>query len=158
MKVGIGAVLISPSGRIECFGFNVPEDLVDHWRTSCHKKTVINQAELWPAVLARSHWRNELRGQRLVHFIDNDAARDSLIKGYSPVIESGRLVGASWLLDAEFQVYSWFARVPSEANISDGPSRGEFKELVELGAVVVQCSMPKKWRPEHGECPLAGHI
>lgn len=107
--------------------------------------------------MARSHWAKELKGQRLVHFIDNDSARDSLIKGYSPVIESGRLVGASWLLDAELQIYSWFARVPSEANISDGPSRGSFEELISVGAIVVECHMPA-WRPEHGECPTAGHF
>ena len=41
------------------------------------------------------------------------------------------------LHEAELQLKSWFARVPSSSNISDGPSRHEDSMLRDRGALKV---------------------
>ena len=46
----------------------------------------------------------------------------------SPVLSSSKLVATSTTADARLGLYQWFARVPSQANLADGPSRLDFKE------------------------------
>ena len=152
MQLGCGAVLLSPGRRPEYFGFLAPQELVEHWRTACSKKTVINQAELWPALVARTTWPHLLRGKRLLHFIDNDGARDALIRGYSPVAESNMMVGATWLADTALGTFVWYTRVPSEANLSDGPSRLDFSAVEAMGYLKVEAVLPD-WQPTSDELP-----
>ena len=103
---------------------------------------LINQAELLPCLMARHTWPEVLRGARLISFVDNNACRDCLIRGYSPVLRSAVLVGRTWLADAQLGCSPWFTRVPSEANISDGPSRLDFMEVERLGYVWKQHVFP----------------
>ena len=37
---------------------------------------------------------DEFRGRRAIHFIDNTSALSGLIKGYSSVVDSGKIVTA----------------------------------------------------------------
>ena len=57
-------------------------------------------------------------------FVDNEAARCALVKGYSPVRSAAQLLGEAWLQLARSGAAAWFARVPSEGNPADAPSRG----------------------------------
>ena len=56
---------------------------------------LIAQAEPLPVLAAKQKWADLLSktgGRRVIHFVDNDAARFGLIKGYSPTRSS------AWLL------------------------------------------------------------
>ena len=75
----------------------VPEAIIQHWLGDGWTK-LINQAELLPAVVARLTW-HALRGRMILHFIDSEAAKGALIRGYSPVLASAMLLGGAWLLD-----------------------------------------------------------
>ena len=101
---------------------------------------VIYQRELLPCVLARRVWRKRVQGRRIIHFIDNNAARDALIKGYTSETAAAELVGEFWLEEARNASLSWFCRVPSASNPSDGPSRGDFSEVEALGSIRVAVS------------------
>ena len=70
--------------------------------------------------------------------MDNDAARYSLIKGYSPAGVSARLVARFWEQEATLESHCWIERVPSLSNIADGPSRLSFTEVVEMGGKVIE--------------------
>ena len=110
------------------FWHAVPDKVVEAW-TGGVKSQVIGQAEILPVVLARTTWPEYLNDAPNFTFVDNNSARYALISGYSPVLESARLVSESWKLDAKVSALSWFARVPSPSNIADGPSRLDFSEL-----------------------------
>ena len=96
------------------------------------KKQVVGRAELLPCVFARRLWSEKLQGRPVMHFIDNDAARFSLIKGTSPTQDSAWLTGEFWRREAKAQAFSWFERVPSPSNPADGPSR--LQAVSDLGA------------------------
>ena len=51
------------------------------------------------------------------------------MRGYGPILSSLRLVSTAWRLDARMGILSWYARVPTVANISDGPSRLNKEDL-----------------------------
>ena len=81
-------------------------------------------------VVARLAWAERLRGRRVLYFIDNDSARQALIKSYSPVLASLRIVLDCLKWDMDNQSNAWYARVPTASNIADGPSRMSSWEVV----------------------------
>ena len=74
-------------------------------------------------------------------------ARQSLIKGYSPVLTSCRILGEAAIADVDLQAFSWYARVPSPSNVLDPASRLDFERLriILPGAVQVEPVFPASW-------------
>ena len=60
------------------FGCHVPSIWVDRWRVT-GKEQVTCEAELLPVFVATATWPQKLCKRRDIRFIDNDAARFSLI-------------------------------------------------------------------------------
>ena len=92
------------------------------------------------------HVARTLPTRLVLSFLKNDAARDSLIKGYSAVRVSSTLIGMFWLLELETESLTWFSRVPSASNVADGPSRIDFSITAALGAEVHEPVLPPEWR------------
>jgi hypothetical protein len=63
------------------------------------------------------------RGKFVIHFGDNQAANSVAIKGASPAPDLNRLAHLHELCLAAADIRMWISWVPSEANISDDPSR-----------------------------------
>jgi len=129
--VSVGAVLMDPSRPDvgpKYFGTKVGGEVTRVWSLG-GKTQAIGQAEILPVLLAKTTWKSEFENRPCICFIDNDSARYSLIRGYSPVLDSSRMINESWLLDAELGVASWYARVPTCCNIADDPSRLDFRHL-----------------------------
>jgi hypothetical protein len=116
------------------FGTTVPPDIVEFLAQQSGSQ-VIGQIELAPIWVAKILWNEAITDARTIHFVDNNSAKFALIRGYSAVCSSGRLVDACWSLDAELGTASWYSRVPSPSNISDAPSRLQFEELLSRGAI-----------------------
>ena len=139
----VGGVLVASTGEVECFGFVVHESLVDAWKTKEDQAQVIGQAELFPALVARWVWQGKLRNRRVMFFIDNESARLALVKAYSPVSASLRIIVDCLRWDQEFDCSAWYARVPTFSNLADGPSRLVYTdELRTLGARIVLPKFP----------------
>ena len=62
----------------------------------------------------------------MILFFDNDAARIAIIKGTTTSRPSAVIVQCFWEVVAANNILVWVDRVPSIANPSDGPSRGEW--------------------------------
>ena len=132
--VGIGAVIVDFKGGVfETIGMRVPDAMVKEMHLAVGVQ-VITQVELLAVVAARRKWRRcfETPGTRVLIFVDNDAARFSLIKGYSPSLVSASLVALAAAEDADCQSFSWLDRLPSKSNCSDGPSRLDFSGIPDL--------------------------
>ena len=90
---------------------------------SMTKQSLIYELELAASILAMKLWGRDASANLHVCYGDNDSARFSLIRA------SGSGLVASFFLEkylsweAENNVATWFARVPTEANIADFPSR-----------------------------------
>jgi len=134
----IGGVLIVPGGVVECFGTEVPHSIVAQWKTRPDQKQVIGQAEIFPALVARLTWSRHLRNRRVLYFIDNESARQALVKCYSPVLPSLRMITSCLAWDQANNSNAWYVRVPTHSNVADGPSRLAFtRQLEKLGATIV---------------------
>ena len=103
---------------------SIPDVLVEHWK-SLGKKQLIAELELFPIVVALANYAEQIRGRRVLIFVDNNSVRDVMIKGSS---RSASL----FVMLAEFarrahreQLLLWISRVPSKSNIADFPSRGQ---------------------------------
>jgi hypothetical protein len=121
--VTMGAVCFDMvTGKSVMMGGEVPRDLVKDWKADGKVQT-IGQAELLPVLMVRLTLKGRLRHRRVFYYIDNDGARMSLIKGYSPSESSNRIINSLLHLESEEQSWSWFSRVASHSNPADGPSR-----------------------------------
>eukprot|EP00973_Karenia_brevis_P039580 5465195-Karenia_brevis.AAC.1 len=55
-----------------------------------------------------------------------------MVKCYSPVLASLKIIVQSWQWDHTHDVRSWYARVPSISNVADEPSRMRKGDLCTL--------------------------
>ena len=107
------------------------------------KKQHIGQLEILAAVAVYYSWPKLFEGRDVIHWIDNSSAIMALIKGYSGMPDSARLVHAYYLMMYKLGTRVWFEHVVSDANVSDLPSRGEFEFLrSELRSTSIQLFIP----------------
>ena len=128
-KLGsIGAVLVSPCGvPVEFLSEKVPVAWMDHFLQSSNHP--IYELELLPVWISLVEWEGHLENSQCVFYLDNEAARGSLIGGSSSQDSWARLVRAFVWTEMKCQVKVWFARVPTSSNIADGPSRLDLSEM-----------------------------
>ena len=124
----IGGVLVFKD-LVQCFGAVVPDSVVSSWKTKLDQEQVIGQAEIFPVLVARLTWQHLLKGRRCIFFLDNESARIALVRSYSPVLPSLNILMEVTSWDYKHSVDPWYARVPTCANISDGPSRMSLDEM-----------------------------
>ncbi|CAE7660014.1 unnamed protein product [Symbiodinium sp. CCMP2592] len=108
--------------KVRYFGVTLSDSLVDLWAES-GKKHLIGLVELYALVLARFVWGRLLDDRRVLYFIEhvgvlaatiNCTSRDELWRALLIHLEKA---------DAR-PCIGWYARVPSQSNPADPPSRG----------------------------------
>ena len=131
---GVGAVLIDAGtgvGRV--FQGTVDPSLIGTWLSSVGEQ-LICEIELYALVAVRYQLGSLFEGRRCIYWIDNNAARGTVIKGWSrsPAMHdlALRLAEAEGLTPG----MSWIERVPSFSNVADFPSRGEGSKVLKLAA------------------------
>ena len=96
-------------------------------------------------LIARVYLAALAHNRKLLVFIDNDPARDSLIRGYSDSTASLALIYQYYDQERQWPSYPWFSRVPSYSNPADAPSRGDVLQASTLyKATIVQAGVPDK--------------
>jgi len=130
-KAGVGACILDPTSReYRYFGGTIPQNILEKWvgRGARH---VIAQAELLPVLLARRTFGDLLGGRTQICFVDNEAARCGLIRGSSVNEFSAAIIEEVVGHDLRDHAMVWYARVPSESNLADDPSRGRAPQPLE---------------------------
>jgi len=120
---GLGAALFNDLG--ECISwFGLPLDEAQCRRFGADdKETIIYELELAAAVLALDFWADRMVNGLQVCYGDNDGVRFSLIRGTCLSKVASALMRYHLEREAINNLCTWYARVPTEANISDFPSR-----------------------------------
>ena len=129
----VGGVLVGPSGQIlEHFSSEVP---------SCYMSALLKNSEnpiyeleLLPVYIALHLWSHKLISSHVVMYLDNDAARAALCKGYGATSAAQSIVQKVMEQECRCELKTWFARVPTHSNIADGPSRLQCKEVELMGS------------------------
>ncbi|CAE7036196.1 unnamed protein product [Symbiodinium sp. CCMP2456] len=99
--------------------------LIDEFTST---RLVIGQAEVFAVVLARDALRKIIHGRRVIFFIDNEGAREILIKGASKSRTLLLLANLFFEMENVDQCISWLEREPTVVN--DKTSK---KETVYIG-------------------------
>ena len=134
----IGGVLVNPHGQCQHF-FSTPIP------STCINKLLVDsgnpiyELEILPLVVCLELWGDLIRDCPVVHYIDNDAAKASMIRGYGATEGAKRLVQRYVEQEEQLQLKVWFSRVPSFSNLSDGPSRNDCSEVLAMGASQTIC-------------------
>ena len=133
MKTGsLGAVLISPCGvALEFISERVPDQWMQKFLSISNHP--IFELELLPVWIALTEWEGHLAGAQCVFYLDNEAAKASLVNGASMQSSGAEIIQAFVYSEMRMQVKVWFARVPTSSNISDGPSRFDLTEMEKFG-------------------------
>jgi hypothetical protein len=133
-----GGVLIS-SGKWLFFGCTIPDSLVRVWLSGGGVQA-ISQVELIPVLLASRIWQPMLVQRKAIFWLDNDASREGLVRGFSPNVHNRKIISRVSELELSDPCFPWYSRVPTKSNVADAPSRGEYSELLDRGAE--RCSVP----------------
>lgn len=144
----IGGVLFVPGQRPQAFGCELSDADVAKWKSKATQKQVIGQAEIFPVLVAKLTWAEELKNKRVIFFLDNESAKIALIRAYSPVLSSLKMVMESAAWDFHNNCGTWYSRVPTACNVADDPSRMVVGELLKaLNAKIVEPVLPDKMKP-----------
>ena len=125
-----GVVMFDPlSGLRVCHDGFVPPAVINMWHSLVGEQ-LIGQVELYPIIALRIKYVSLFAQRRVLYFIDNDSARDALIKGSSKSIASFALLTLFFEQEELSYSYPWFCRVPSSSNPADAPSRGDVNSVL----------------------------
>ena len=138
-EIGTVGALMIDGEEAEYFGARVPPELMEGLQAA--SKKIIACLEILPVALSLDLWDSRILHRRVFVFVDNDAARGSLVKMQTNVppmkIALDRV--ARKLVQTPFR--PWYARVASECNPGDSPSRLEGSKLRSIKAEEVHADM-----------------
>lgn len=131
---GLGAVLCDGSGVVRRFISHEIESEVLTFLNPSKKKTIIYECEYLAVWCALNRWKQFIAGQHILIFIDNNAVRDSLISCQTSSPVARAIMSQILDLECKAGLFAWCARVPTDSNISDGPSRQICSVVLKLKA------------------------
>ena len=89
--------------------------------------------EMLAPVIVNDAFKEELRGKKVLLFVDSECVEGALVKGYSAKEDLCWLNALFWQQALELDALFYIDRVSTDANISDGPSRGRDREAKQGG-------------------------
>ncbi len=93
---------------------SVPPDVIQLF---CSRKAYIYFLETWGQIVASFALAEWLSGPYL-SFVDNEASKFALLKGYGKDTGINNMIGTFWLDKAEHNSFPWFERVSSQRRAS----------------------------------------
>jgi hypothetical protein len=124
---GVGIGLWMPGARPIAGYIAVPEHVRRLWSRATPEDPEhydIFEVEAIGPALILANWGDRLRDHLWIHFIDNESAQATLVKGSSSVCSGDLLAAYTHLHISRLGIWSWFDRVDSKANPVDQLSRG----------------------------------
>lgn len=130
---GLGAVLVDSAGQCRAwFSTKLDTDMCAGFGAN-DKDNIIYELELLAACLALDVWKEFLKASYPVVYTDNDSVRHALIRGVGLGMVAGTIMSLHLQMEVTNNTSAWFARVPTEANIADIPSRFQLHPFFEDG-------------------------
>ena len=125
LEGGLGAVLVGSDAACRCwFGLKLTTEHCELFGAQ-NKGTIIYELELLAACLSMELWKSFLVDAFPVLYVDNDSVRHALVRGIASGAVANVMLQRHLKIEVKNSTSVWFARVPTEANIADWPSRGE---------------------------------
>ena len=145
---GVGAVLVNSLGeKVNFFSERLDDDLLTKINVS-KRKTIIFECEFFAFFCAMWLWKEMLAGSTNVIHTDSDGVRDAFISCHTTSDNALPILNACLQLEFEQSWNVWIARVPTESNIADEPSRFDVSFLLQCGCARTffdPCSIWVEW-------------
>ena len=125
---GVGVALWFPNGSAVAGFMHLPEQVRQVWSraATCGEHYDIFEIEAVGPALVLHNWGHLIpEGSLWLHFIDNDAALATLVKGSSSVLSGEVITAHTHSLISRSGLWPWFDRVASKDNPVDQLSRGK---------------------------------
>ena len=125
------AVFEIASGRAFHGAYDLPQAVLDRWLPRANQIALVEL--IAPAAVFRAY-PSLVANRRIVLLVDSEAAEGALVRGYSSLADMADATGLFWDLVRDAGASVWIDRVPTDANLADGPSRGDLASLSALGS------------------------
>ena len=132
---GVGIAIWCPNGTILGGYLQVPEPVRQVWSrqaTAGDHYDIFEIEAVGPALILHNFGSHLVDDAMWIHFIDNDAALATLVKGSSSVLSGEVITAYTHSMAADRGLWSWFDRVCSADNPVDKLSRGKLDGPWEL--------------------------
>mmetsp|Transcript_12548 Transcript_12548/g.31296 ORF Transcript_12548/g.31296 Transcript_12548/m.31296 type:complete len:233 (+) Transcript_12548:104-802(+) len=137
----LGFVVSSPFDGAFWAGAPIPAWMLRLLAEHRTRGTYIGQLEAIAALSAYLSLPHIFRSRKVSHYIDNQAALYSLIKGGSADVDMNRVAFLLRAFYVRFRVDAWLDYVPSASNIADLPTRLDEAAESRLNDVAVRVPM-----------------
>ena len=125
---GIGGVLIGPTGSVVSWFSSVVDHHLCNSFMDENQEQAIGELKAFAVYVGLKLWT--LSSRHVVCFVDNEGARYLILRGYSGNKTLDRIVHGVSLIEEDHCIFSWYARVASEANVADHPSRSVESDML----------------------------
>ena len=142
---GIGAVLCNSEGKMIRFISQSLDVAFLEQLNPDHRKTIIFECEFFAVYCALWSWCDLLQ-PALIVYTDNNGVRDSLISCHTSNVVAKQMLIATLVLEMKCNWRPWYARVPTDSNISDSPSRFDTELLTKHGVLQTNVDIHQAWR------------
>ena len=136
---GVGVALFPPDNICPVGGYmKLPDEIREVWSRAATSDDAydIYEIEAVGPALVLHNWLHLLpEGSLWIHFIDNDAALSTLVKGSSSVLSGECITAYVHAMIADRGLWSWFDRVSSSDNPVDQLSRCKMEGPWELKGI-----------------------
>ena len=133
VTAGVGAVLFTPAGKPTLFFSQKLSDKMVSVLNPSGKQTAMFECEFFALFCAFLLWGDRVTSA-VVIYTDNNGVRDSLISCISRNVTAKKILAATMALECTKQLTPWYARIPTDSNLSDGPSRFNCQKVLDMGA------------------------
>ena len=141
---GVGAVLFRPDGQPHRLFSQELSDAMMKCLNPHEKKAAIFECEFMALFCAMLTWSDEV-DDSVVFYTDNNTVRDVMISCSTNNGVARGLLVAALALEGLKQINPWYAGVPTDSNLSDGPSRMHNEKVLKLGAVRDSLDVESCW-------------
>ena len=130
LRGGVGGVLFNSSGCVMSWFGGAVEPSVCRLLMSEGQEHAIGELETFAVLIAFNLWSKHLASKHVILFLDNEGCRHLILRGFSGNKNISKLVHKIAKEEERISCFPWYARVPSEANIADSPSREKKHHLL----------------------------
>ena len=134
ITAGIGAVLFNPDGQpVQFFSHRLSDAVVECLNPQSRKKSAIFECEFFAVFCAFLVWGSDISDAAVI-YTDNNGVRDTLISCVTRNPVASVILTGTLALESLLQITPWYARVPTDSNYADAPSRFSIDKLLAMGA------------------------
>ena len=144
VTASVGAVLFIPTGKPILFFSQRLSDVMLSVFNPAGKQTAIFKCEFFALFCAFLLWGDRVTNA-VVIYTDNNGVRDSLISCVSRNVTAKKILVATMALECTKQLTPWYARIPPDSNLSDGPSRLNCQKVLDMGAKECKLDPSASW-------------